>query len=89
MARPIITTDTPGCRETVIDGVSGFLVPVRDSNAVAEKMQWFIVHQDQIEKMGQESLKLCREKFDVHIVNNIMLKHMAIEKSICCINKPL
>ena len=79
MARPIITTDAPGCRETVIDGVSGFLVPVRDSNAVAEKMQWFIEHPEQIEKMGQGSLKLCREKFDVHKVNRDMLKHMKID----------
>ena len=79
MARPIITTDAPGCRETVIDGVSGFLVPVRDSNPVAEKMQWFIKHPEQIEKMGRESLKLCKDKFDVHKVNREMLKHIEID----------
>ncbi len=78
MGRPIITTDAPGCRETVIDGASGFLVSVRNSAAVAEKMQWFIEHPKQIEKMGQESLKLCREKFDVHKVNQDMLSHMNI-----------
>ena len=78
MARPIITTDAPGCRETVIDGVSGFLVPVCNSAAVAEKMEWFIDHQEQIKKMGQESLKLCKDKYDVNKVNQAMLVHMNI-----------
>ena len=76
--RPIITTDAPGCRETVIEGVSGFLVPVRDSAALAEKLQWFIEHPGQIEKMGQESLKLCKDKFDVHKVNVKMREFMNI-----------
>ena len=78
MARPVITTDAPGCRETVIDGLNGFLVPVQDSIALAEKMEWFIDNQEQIEKMGQESLRLCREKFDVHKVNRDMLGHMKL-----------
>jgi len=38
MARPVITTDAPGCRETVIDGVNGFLVPPRDPETLAEAM---------------------------------------------------
>jgi len=78
MARPIITTDAPGCRETVIDGVNGFLIPVQDNDALAIKMEWFINHQDEIEKMGQASLKLCEEKFDVHKVNQDMLTHLNI-----------
>lgn len=81
MGRPIITTDAPGCRETVTDGVNGFLVPVRDSSALAEKMEWFIVNHKEIIKMGQESINLCREKFDVRKVNQSMLKHMNIVRS--------
>lgn len=42
MGRAVITTDAPGCRETVIDGKTGFLVPVKDAEAVAEKMIKFI-----------------------------------------------
>ena len=38
--KAIITTDAPGCRETVIEGQNGFLVPVKDEKAVAEKMQF-------------------------------------------------
>lgn len=78
MGRPIITTDTNGCRETIQEGVNGFLVPVGDAEAVAEKMIWFIEHPDQIEKMGQESIRICSEKFDVDIVNKMMLDIMKL-----------
>ena len=39
MERPIITTDTAGCREVVEDGITGFLVPLRDAKKLAEAMQ--------------------------------------------------
>jgi len=80
MGRPVVTTDTPGCRETVVDGVNGFLVPVQDSEALAKKMEWFIENHNEIEKMGRASYKLCREKFDVRKVNMEMLKYMNIKK---------
>ncbi|WP_286680879.1 glycosyltransferase family 4 protein [Tepidanaerobacter sp. EBM-49] len=76
--RPIITTDAPGCRETVIDGINGFLVPVKNSEVLAEKMIWMIEHREEAEKMGQESLKICREKFDVNKVNEIILRTMKL-----------
>lgn len=65
MGRPIITTDAPGCRETVIDGVNGFLVPVRNSKALVEKMLCFIRDHALIKKMGVESRKIAEERFDV------------------------
>lgn len=75
-SRPIITTDAPGCRETVIDGLNGFLVPVQDSEKLAKKMIWMIEHREEAEKMGKESLRICREKFDVNKVNEVILKAM-------------
>lgn len=78
MARPIITTDTPGCRETVIEEYNGFLVPVNNSDALANRMNWFIENNDMIEEMGQNSLNLCKEKFDVNIVNKQMLEYLNI-----------
>ena len=78
MGRPIISTDTQGCRETVENGRNGFLVPVQDSEAVAQRMIWFIEHPDEIEPMGQESLELVRQKFDVHKVNADMLRIMQL-----------
>ena len=78
MGRPIITTDTQGCRETVKDGVNGFLVPVKDAKAVAEKMIWFIEHPERIHDMGEESLRYAREKFDVNKVNAEMIRLMGL-----------
>ena len=80
MGRAVITTDTQGCRGTVIDGKTGYLVPVKNSQAVAEKMLTFIENPELISQMGAESAKYCREKFDVNIVNNDMCKYLNIEK---------
>lgn len=78
MGRPIISTDTQGCRETVINGKNGFLVPIKNAEAVAEKMIWFIEHPEKIQTMGNESLSYVREKFDVNIVNSEMMCIMGI-----------
>lgn len=78
MARPIITTDAPGCRETVVDGENGFLVPVRDAKALAEAMERFIMQPEMIEKMGNASRKIAVERFDVHKVNRLILEKMGI-----------
>lgn len=74
IGRPVITTNVPGCRETVIDGVNGFLVPPWQPQALAEKMIYFIEHPEQIEPMGLESYRIARERFDVHKVNQKLLK---------------
>ena len=78
MKRAVITTDAPGCRETVKDGINGFLVPVKDSNAIAEKMIYFIENPEKITEMGNESYNYCKEKFEVGNVNNEMCKIMNI-----------
>lgn len=78
MGRPIITCDTQGCRETVADGQNGFLVPVRDAQAVAERMLWFIKHPEAMAPMSQASLALVRERFDVRKVNADMLRIMSL-----------
>lgn len=78
MARPVVTTDAPGCRETVVDGENGFLVPVRDPKALAEAMERFIIQPELIEKMGNSSRKMAEERFDVHKVNQLILGKMGI-----------
>ena len=80
MGRPIITTDAPGCRETVIDGKTGFLVPIKNANAVAQKMMEFINAPELISEMGAESLSYCKEKFDVNKVNEDMCKYLKIKE---------
>lgn len=78
MGRPIITTDTQGCRETVLDGVNGFLVPVKNSNTIADKMIWFLEHPDAIQEMGEQSYQYALNKFDVNKVNADMIHIMSL-----------
>lgn len=78
MGRPIITTDAPGCRETVVDGENGFLVPVRSVDALVTAMQRFIDKPELISKLGKRSRQIAEEKYDVHKVNAVMLHEMGI-----------
>jgi glycosyltransferase involved in cell wall biosynthesis len=77
--RAILTTDNVGCREPIVEGENGWLVPVRDSKTLAEKMIWFIEHPEQIEAMGLASRKMAEDKFDVSKVNAGMLKVMGFQ----------
>ena len=76
IGRPILTTDVPGCRETVIPGKNGFLVPKADVEALAERMIWFVENQEQLDTMGKKSRELAENLFDVHQVNNELMKIM-------------
>lgn len=78
IGRPIITTDVPGCRDTVVDGVNGFLVPKWNVDALVEKMVFFIENPEQINIMGQESYKIACEKFDVHTVNKKLFEILGV-----------
>ena len=78
MGRPIITTDAPGCRETVQEGRNGFLVPVRNAETLAERMERFIEHPELIARMGEESRRIAVEKYDVHKVNAVIMDVMGL-----------
>jgi len=76
MGRPIITTDAPGCRETVQDGVNGSLVPVRDAGALTGAMEKFLSDPSLVPSMGARSRRIAEEKYDVHKVNAAMIAAM-------------
>ena len=76
--RAIITTDAPGCRQTVEDGYNGWLVPVQSSEKLAEAMERFLKEPALIESMAQASLEIARNKYDVNIVNQFMLDKLKI-----------
>jgi glycosyltransferase involved in cell wall biosynthesis len=78
VARPIISTDVPGCRDTVIHGVNGFLVPPRDPRALIEAMERFILEPELIERMGHESRRLAEERFDVEKINTRLIEEMLL-----------
>ncbi|MEM9043810.1 MAG: glycosyltransferase family 4 protein [Pseudomonadota bacterium] len=69
MGRPVITTDVPGCRETIVDGESGFLVQARDDKALVQAMAKFIDNSELIPAIGEKSKKRVSDKYDVKIVN--------------------
>jgi len=76
--RAIITTDAPGCRQTVIPGVNGFLVPIKDSAALAVCMERFIREPDLATKMGAASRKIAEERYDVRKVNARILSGLGL-----------
>ncbi|WP_305416557.1 glycosyltransferase [Photobacterium leiognathi] len=78
MGRPILTTDVPGCRETVVNGENGWLVEKANVEQLVERMIWFIGNQEQWSVMGNKSHSMANEKFDVHKVNAEILKIMGL-----------
>ena len=78
IGRPVLTTNAVGCKETVEEGINGFKVPVKSADELAKKMIWFIENDSQVKKMGVESRRMVEDKFDVHKVNEEMLKIMEI-----------
>lgn len=79
MGLPVITTDVPGCRETVDQGQNGYLVPAKSAGALAEAMQKFISNPDRIQDMGKRSRELAEIKFDENAFNHRILKAMKVE----------
>lgn len=93
MGRPIITTNAPGCRETVIlppgqrldknsqdviQGENGFLVPVRNVERLAEAMLRFCDNPALIPQMGRRSRQIAEEKYDVRKVNAVIMQVMGL-----------
>lgn len=78
MGRAVITTDAPGCRETVIDGENGFLVPIKSVDRLALAMLRFVDEPGLAETMGRRSRQIAEDRFDVHRINAVMLDEMGI-----------
>ncbi len=76
--RAIVTTDAPGCRETVIDGENGFMVPVKDVPALKRAMEKFITSPELITTMGGKSCDLAAHKYDVNKVNTTIMNAMGL-----------
>lgn len=76
-ARAVITTDVPGCRETVVDGQNGFLVPARDVAALAEAMSRYVDKPELISLHGAQGRLMAEQKFDVHESNNRLIQLIA------------
>ena len=71
---PIITTDQPGCRETVSENKNGFLIPPQQQQPLTDALTYFLESPETIAQMGLESRKLAENKFDVNIINRDLMK---------------
>ncbi|MCC5940164.1 MAG: glycosyltransferase family 4 protein [Balneolaceae bacterium] len=71
--KPIVTTDVPGCREVVDDGINGYLVPSRNSIILAEKIEHLIENEEVRNKFGKASRKKAETEFALEIINTQML----------------
>lgn len=78
MGRPVLTTDSPGCRETVDGGRNGKLVAPRDAKALAGAMLDLIGRSPGLQEMGRQSRLLAEARFDVHQVNDRMLTALGL-----------
>lgn len=76
--RAILTTDAPGCRETVDEGVNGLLVPPADVDALEQAMRRFIADPALAARMGERSRRIAEEIYDVDKVNAAMIAHAGL-----------
>jgi glycosyltransferase involved in cell wall biosynthesis len=70
---PIITTDSVGCRESVEEGVNGFLIEPQKLEPLVDTMEFFIKHPEKIKEMGINSRRYAEKRFDVNIINQDLL----------------
>lgn len=75
IGRPIITSNSVGCKETVVDGVNGYLIEPKDVDALTEKLDLLISNIELRQKMGRESRKYAEEYFDIEVVKE---RHLSI-----------
>lgn len=80
MGRAIITSNSPGCRETVENGKNGLLVNVKDTFDLYSKMKYLIENPEQIRMMGKEARILAENKYDVKIINKNINEIMNLER---------
>ena len=74
MGMPIITTEMPGCKETVVHEENGFLIPPKKLESLINSMQYFIKKPNVIGEYGKKSRALAESKFDVDIINRDLIK---------------
>lgn len=76
VGRAVITSDVPGCRDTVNDTENGFIIPKEDFEELAEKCVWCIEHPQEVEQMGEKSRKFTEVKFDENIINRQLIEEI-------------
>jgi glycosyltransferase involved in cell wall biosynthesis len=78
MGRPTITTDAPGCRETIEPGRNGLMVPVRDADALATAMLDLLAAPERLARMGEAGRLIVETRFDVREVDRTIMQAMRL-----------
>ena len=78
MGKPIITSDVPGCREPVIDGVNGYLVPSKNSHLLGESMLGSYEYEEFAKLAGLKRVDIIKDKYDVIKVNKFFMQALEI-----------
>lgn len=78
-SRAVVTTDVPGCRDVIIPNKTGLIVPVKNSEALANAIQDLINNPKKRKKMGEEGRELAKKEFDI---KNIVQAHIEIYKNL-------
>jgi glycosyltransferase involved in cell wall biosynthesis len=68
IGRPVITCNSVGCKETVIDGYNGYLIPTKDVDALVEKLDILLGDAKLRQEMGKNSRKYAEENFSIDVV---------------------
>ena len=79
VGRAVITTDAPGCRDAIIPGVTGLLVPPRDAAALADAMERLLGDRERLQAMGKAGRDLAEREFDVR---GVVEKHLEIYRKL-------
>lgn len=80
MGRPVVTTDMPGCRETVNKGRTGFLVPPRDPDALAKALLRFVEDPDLARQMAYHCREYAVERYDATTISRQILDELGLSK---------
>ncbi|MEY8720592.1 glycosyltransferase family 4 protein [Bacteroides stercorirosoris] len=75
VGRPIVTTNSIGCKETVVDGYNGYLIPVKDSDTLAKKLNLLFEYENLRQNMGRNSRILAEKDFSIE---NVIHRHLEI-----------
>jgi glycosyltransferase involved in cell wall biosynthesis len=79
IGRPIVTCNSIGCKDVVDDGVNGFLIPIKDSDALAEKLRVLIEDPALRQRMGEASRRIAEREFSI---DDVVKKHLEVYASL-------
>jgi glycosyltransferase involved in cell wall biosynthesis len=77
--RAVVTTDAPGCRETVEHGDNGLLVPVADARALAQALLELLADPARVQRFGERGRRRAEDRFDVRLVNRMLIEGLGLK----------